>query len=105
MIHGGDDRRRGPRDAPDLAGWRPDAILRPGLPIRIVNIGPYGALVECATRLRPGRRAELQLITAAERKQVIAGRIERCQIVDLRPLNFRGAIAFETVLPPDGLAG
>ena len=82
-----------------MAGWRTDAVLRPGLLVRLVNIGPYGALVACSMRLRPGRIAELQLVNAAtDRKQTVAGRIERCQVVQLQPLGFAGAIAFDTVL-------
>ena len=90
---------------PHPAGWRPEAVLRPGVLVRVVNIGPYGALIECPARLKPGRTAELQLVSAAsERKQVVAGRIERCQVVRLNPLGFRGAIAFDGVLgvPFDG---
>jgi hypothetical protein len=93
------DRRRGQRGAPDHSGWSGEAVLRPGLLVRIVNIGPFGALVECQARLRPGRRAELQLIPAgSERKQVVPGRVERCEVIALQPLCFHGAIAFETAL-------
>lgn len=35
-----------------------------------------------------------------EQKEVVAGRIERCQVIGLKPLSFRGAIAFERVVPP-----
>jgi hypothetical protein len=76
-------------------------VLRPGLLVRVVNIGAHGALVECPARLRPGRMAELQLVSAAtDRKQCVSGRIERCQVVRLRPLGFCGAIAFDGVLQP-----
>lgn len=96
------ERRRARRAGPTHAGWHPDAVLRPGLLVRLVNIGPYGALVECQARLRPGRVAELQLMTtAADRKQIVRGRVERCQVVALCPLSFRGAIAFDTVLHVD----
>jgi hypothetical protein len=93
------ERRRGRRDAPTSSGWSGEAVLRPGLFVQIVNIGPFGALVECQARLRPGRRAELQLVPAGTlRKQIVPGRVERCEVVALRPLSFRGAIAFETML-------
>jgi hypothetical protein len=99
------ERRRADRSGPDRAGWRTDAVLRPGLLVRVVNIGPYGVLLECPSRLRPGRTAELQLVSAAsDRKQVVAGRIERCHVVRLQPLGFCGAIAFDAALdrPADG---
>ena len=98
-MSGGADRRRGRRETPTLCGWSGEAVLRPGLLVRIVNIGPFGALVECRARLRPGCPAELQLVPAGtERKQVVPGRVARCEVVALQPLNYRGAIAFETVL-------
>lgn len=95
----GSDRRRALRRPPDVAGWSGDAVLRPGLVVRIVNIGPFGALVESRARMVPGRIAELQLIAAGtEQKEVVIGRIERCQVIGLQPLSFRGAIAFERVV-------
>jgi hypothetical protein len=98
-----DDRRRAARAAPDAVGWRQDALLRPGLPVRVLDIGPFGALVECPSRLRPGRRAELQLITAAtDQKQVVHGRVERCHVARLEPLNFHGAIVFDNALAGRG---
>ena len=101
----GPDRRRARREGAGVEGWREDAVLRPGLLVRIVNIGPYGALIECQARLRPGRSAELQLVTArSERKQVVTGRVERCRVVRLTPLLFHGAIVFDATLGsfPDG---
>jgi hypothetical protein len=102
-VSSGQERRRATRSRPDAAGWRIDAVLRPGLLVRLVNIGPYGALIETSTRLRPGRIAELQLVNVAtDRKHAVAGRIERCQVIRLQPLGFAGAIAFETVLRSPG---
>jgi hypothetical protein len=93
------ERRRGHRETPASSGWSGEALLRPGLFVRIVNIGPFGALVECQARLRPGRHAELQLMPAGtERRQLVPGRVERCEVVALQPLSFRGAIAFESIL-------
>ena len=95
------DRRRGRRRTPDVAGWSGDAVLRPGLAVRIINIGPFGALVESAARLRPGRHAQLQLVVAGtDRKQTVPGRVERCHVIGLEPLVFHGAISFERGVPP-----
>ena len=94
------DRRRALRRTPAVAGWSGDAVLRPGLIVRIINIGPFGALVESAARLRPGRIAELQLAAAGtDRKQVVPGRVARCHVITLQPLVFHGAIAFERSVP------
>jgi hypothetical protein len=43
--------------------------------------------------------AELQLVSAdTDRKHTISGRIERCHVIRLQPLGFRGAIAFDGAL-------
>lgn len=90
------ERRRGPRVPPDESPWRAEAVLRPGLLVRVINIGPRGVLVESPARLRPGRRAELQLAALdSDGRRVFTGRVERCQVVRLEPLCFHGAIAFE----------
>ena len=93
------ERRRAGRTGPDTAGWRSEAVLRPGVPVRVVDICAFGVLVECPTRLRPGRVADLQLVSAdTDRKHTISGRIERCHVIRLQPLGFRGAIAFDGAL-------
>jgi len=98
-VSAGGERRRAGRTGPDTAGWRCEAVLRPGVLVRVVDICPFGVLVECPTRLRPGRAAELQLVSAdSDRKHTISGRIERCHVVRLQPLGFRGAIAFDAAL-------
>lgn len=90
------ERRLGTRVGPDASPWRAEAVLRPGLLVRLVNIGPRGALVESPGRLRPGRRAELQLCSRdSDSRQLICGRVERCHVVGLGPLSFHGAIAFD----------
>ena len=100
MITAVPDRRRGRRAPPTHAGWRADALIRPGLPVLVLNVGRHGVLVECPARLRPGRRAEVQFVSAtSERKLTIHGRVERCIVKKLNPLTFHGAIAFETELP------
>ena len=94
------ERRRARRRAPDVAGWSGEAVLRPGLLVRIVNIGPFGALVESGARLRPGGRADLQLVAAGtDQKLVVPGRVERCKVITLQPLSYYGAIAFESIVP------
>jgi hypothetical protein len=90
--------RRGARRVPPAGmGWRREALLRPGQPVVLVNISAAGALVECASRLRPGALTELQLAGAARRRSV-RGRIDRCQVAMLNPLRYHGAIVFEDAL-------
>ena len=97
----GAERRRDPRLTPETATWNGVALLRPGQEVRVVNISPHGALVESASRLRPGIRAELHLVRGASRIAV-KGRLERCEVSRLEPLRYRGAIVFEEHVPlPD----
>lgn len=96
------DRRQAPRFDPERSGWKPDALLRPGFPIRIVNMSSHGVLVETATRLRPGRAAELQLCDASgdDARVLVRGRISRCRVTALEPLQFEGAIEFDIPVNP-----
>lgn len=88
------ERRGGPRVQPGHTGWGPEAVLRPGRVVRLLNISGRGVLVESHVRLRPGTRAELQLVGRSTRRS-IRGRIERCQVATLEPLRYHGAIVFD----------
>jgi hypothetical protein len=70
------------------------AVLRPGQPVVLVNISSQAALVESATRLRPGAYTELQLCGGGARASVRA-RVERCHVVRLDPLRYHGVVVFE----------
>ena len=70
------------------------AVLRPGQPVVLVNISSQAALVESATRMRPGAFAELQLGGSGARASV-RGRVERCHVVGLDPLRYHGLVLFE----------
>jgi len=97
LIARGCERRSSPRVHPDDTPWKAEAVLRPGVLVRLVNIGPHGALLESSTRLRPGRRAELQLCAQGSNlRTVVVGRIARCQVAGLAPLSFRGAVVFDS---------
>ena len=81
------------------AGWQAEAVLRPGLLVRIVNISATGVLLESPARLRPGRRAELQLTARdGDARPLCCGRITRCAVVGISPMVFRGAVDFEQPL-------
>ena len=90
------ERRDVRRMKADEAGWHEEAILRPGVLVRIINVSASGALLESSARLRPGRRAELQLTACAgEARPLCTGRITRCAVAGLDPMVFRGAVQFE----------
>ncbi len=88
------ERRSAPRVAPAQTPWLATAVLRPGMPVVLVNISRRGALVESTARLRPGAHTELQLAGVDARRSV-RGRVERCQVTRLEPLCYRGVIVFD----------
>lgn len=81
------------RSARSLFGV-PDAVLRPGQTVVLVNINSRAALVESDARLRPGAHTELQLATEGRRTN-IKGRLDRCHVSALEPLRYRGLLVFE----------
>lgn len=87
------DRRRAPRVAPEVTPWSRAALLRPGLEVEVVNLSPWGALVESPGRLHPGARTELHLLGADRR--LVPGRIHRCRVTHLNPLRYEGAVVFD----------
>jgi hypothetical protein len=72
----------------------PDAVLRPGQSVVLVNISSRAALVESAARLRPGAQTELQLAIHGRRTN-IRGQLNRCHVSALDPLRYRGVLVFE----------
>jgi hypothetical protein len=77
--------------------------LRPGRTARILDVSPTGALVETAWPLSPGTRVELQ-VGATLSPRVVKGTIVRCHVaaLDRQGISYRGAVAFEEVLPLNG---
>ena len=73
---------------------RPDAVLRPGQPVVVLNINSRAALVESDMRLRPGALTELQLASGNGRRR-IKGQLDRCHVSALEPLRYRGLLVFE----------
>ena len=75
----------------------PRATLRPGCPVRLVDLSAGGALLEASRPLRPGARVHLQLVIEA-RTFALAARVLRCAVWSLDPydgVTYRGALAFE----------
>jgi hypothetical protein len=88
------ERRREDRCPGGGARWRSHAVLRPGLPVTLLNISSHAALVESAARLRPGAHTEMQLAGSRARTS-IAGRLERCYVAALEPIRYRGVLLFD----------
>jgi hypothetical protein len=98
------ERRRERRSTGGGSRWRSHAVLRPGLPVTLLNISSRAALVESAARLRPGAHTELQLAGAhagvslgvrAGALARVGGRLDRCYVAALAPLRYRGVVVFD----------
>ena len=74
--------------------WQREAVIRPGLPVTLLNISSRAALVESGSRLRPGARTEMQLGGLSARRS-IRGHLERCYVAALEPIRYRGVLIFE----------
>ena len=88
------ERRRERRSSGGGARWRADALLRPGQPVILLNISSRAALVESASRLRPGARTEVQLAGPQSRASV-GGRLDRCYVAAIEPIRYRGVLVFD----------
>lgn len=88
------ERRRECRCHGGGTRWRSLALLRPGQPITLLNISSQAALVESASRLRPGARTKIQL-DGSDTRVSIAGRLDRCYVASLDPIRYRGVVVFD----------
>ena len=88
------ERRRERRRSAGSLLCLPDAVLRPGQTVVLVNITSRAALVESGARLRPGAHTELQLAMRGGRTN-IRGCLDRCHVSALEPLRYRGVVLFE----------
>ncbi len=98
MTRGGrvERRRHVRRPAADLTGLRA-ARLRPRVDVVLMELSPGGALVETATRLRPGMKTVLQL-TTRKGELPAPGGVVRAWVTDILPdrgVLYRGALRFD----------
>lgn len=99
-----EDRRGSPRLTPELTALSQTARMRPGVDVRVVDIGPKGVLIESPIRLHIGIPVELVFtINETEERLQAAGRVRRCQVSSLSPLVYRGALEFEEELSLEAL--
>jgi hypothetical protein len=89
-----DERRRERRRTAGSLLCAPEAVLRPGQAVLLIDISSRAALVESDARLRPGAHTELQLAMRGRRTK-IRGRLDRCHVSALEPLRYRGVLLFE----------
>jgi hypothetical protein len=86
--------RRRERRCPGGGRWSTRAVIRPGQPVTLLNISSHAALVESPVRLRPGARTEMQL-AGSDARASVGGRLDRCYVVALEPIRYRGVLLFD----------
>ncbi len=91
------ERRAECRRAGGAGRWQTGALIRPGLPVTLINICSRAALVESSARLRPGAHTEMQLAGAGGRASVKC-RLDRCYVAALEPIRYRAVLIFEQCL-------
>ena len=93
------EKRRHPRVRHEDADTTVTGRIRPGLPIRVVDLSEGGGLIETAARLRPGASVELYLESSNWRARIRA-RVIRCEVGSLAAarITFQGALEFDAPL-------
>jgi hypothetical protein len=77
------------------------ATLRPGCPVRVVDLSSMGAQVQCERPLRPGSRVFVRFVSDQQLFGA-AATVLRCSVWALDPesITYRGALRFEERCPP-----
>ena len=98
-----EERRRTNRWTPTTAQALSRVRLRAGRELSVINVSPWGALVEGATRLLPGTNVEVH-VTATQGRVLVRARVTRCAVwmVTADLVVYRGALVFSAAvdLPP-----
>jgi hypothetical protein len=93
------DRRRDQRLTPDQTRWAEAAKLRPGVDVRVLDIGSRGVLIEAPSRLHVGVRVEITLYaTDANTRLDLMGVVRRCHVSSLSPITYQGALEFNEAI-------
>ena len=96
------DRREEPRVPAELLGM-PQATLRPGCPVDVVDLSSQGIQVQSARPLRPDSRV-LARVVVGDRSVTIPAVVLRCSVwaVDPEELTYRAGLRFEELCLPIG---
>jgi hypothetical protein len=80
----------------------PQATLRPGCPVDVIDLSPQGMQVQSTRPLRPGARVLVRLLISAE-TVTVAAVVLRCVVWTIHPeegITYRGGLRFEELCPP-----
>jgi hypothetical protein len=93
------ERRRALRRVPGSGETLSRFRLRTGRELSVVDISPVGALTEGPTRLLPGTRTDVHVVTRQGRV-LVRTRVVRAWVWHLEPdmVRYRAALAFDEAL-------
>ena len=92
--------RRGEARRAVVGVWQDGCLrLRTGLALRLLNASSRGVLIEGHTRLQPGRRLEVHVVTRSGRQPVWC-RVAWVRVSRVRPdhVEYLAGLAFEQVV-------
>ena len=94
------ERREGPRLPAEVLGM-PQATLRPGCPVDVIDLSPQGVQVESLRPLRPGSRV-LARVVVGEQAVTMRAVVLRCSVWAVEPeaVAYRAGLRFEELCPP-----
>ena len=94
------ERRREPRCSAEALGM-PQATLRPGCPVDVVDLSSQGIQVQSARPLRPDSLV-LARVVVREQSVTIRAVVLRCAVwaVDPEAVTYRAGLRFEELCPP-----
>lgn len=89
------ERRRSPRIVCLDRGVAPQARLRTGATLAVVDLSEHGCLAECTNRLLPGRHLDLRL-SVEDRSTIVRARVVRAYVHAVAPdgIRYRVALGF-----------
>jgi PilZ domain-containing protein len=94
------DRREAPRLPAELLRM-PQATLRPGCPVEVVDLSPRGIQVQSVRPLRPDSRV-LARVVVGDQTVTIPAVVLRCSVwaVDPEAVTYRAGLRFEQLCVP-----
>jgi hypothetical protein len=94
------ERRSEPRRSAEALGM-PQATLRPGCPVDVVDLSSQGIQVQSARPLRPDSLV-LARVVVGEQSVTIRAVVLRCVVwaVDPETVTYRAGLRFEELCPP-----
>lgn len=94
------ERRSEPRRSAEALGM-PQATLRPGCPVEVVDLSSQGIQVQSVRPLRPDSLVQARVVVG-EQSVTIRAIVLRCSVWSVEPeaVTYRAGLRFEELCPP-----